>query len=181
MSDGSRVGLTMTKMTEEEAKDLNVPIADRKSFVRMDDAKANLAPEAAKARWFKLIGVSLGNSDQTYPNGDFVQAIEHWDAPTSAFDGLSVPELNAVLDGIEEGPEKGQRYTLTKRGGSQRWAGNVLMRELKRTEKRANIILKTWIENGTLEEREYTNTKRRMPEFGLFVVAAERQGTEVVA
>ena len=41
----------------------------------MDSAKVNIAPPMAKAKWFRLIGVPLGNATELYPNGDIVQTV----------------------------------------------------------------------------------------------------------
>jgi hypothetical protein len=35
---------------------------------------------SGRATWFRLIGVSLGNGTDMYPNGDSMQVVEPWRA-----------------------------------------------------------------------------------------------------
>ena len=65
-------------MSLEDAKALGIDEADRWCYVRVDSAKVNIAPAAATARWFKLVGVPLGNGNIVYPSGDEVQTVEEW-------------------------------------------------------------------------------------------------------
>ncbi|MDQ2763975.1 MAG: helicase RepA family protein, partial [Pseudomonadota bacterium] len=52
LTDSARVGLVMSTMSPEEAEALGIAEEDRLRYVRMDDAKANLAPRAGAAKWF---------------------------------------------------------------------------------------------------------------------------------
>jgi len=47
----------------KEAKKMGITDTLRKWFVRVDDAKANLAPPADKARWFKRVSVQIESGD----------------------------------------------------------------------------------------------------------------------
>src|SRR6185369_11961445 len=81
LTDSARVGLLMTTMSEAEAEQFGVSEDDRLGYVRLDDAKRNMAP-ASKARWFQLRSAKLGNtSNPTYPNGDSVGAVVAWTPP----------------------------------------------------------------------------------------------------
>src|SRR4029079_10737486 len=81
VTDRARVGLLMTTMSPEEAQEFGISDDDRLSYVRLDDAKRNMAP-ASKGRRFHLRSVSLGNThDPLYPNGDSVGAIVPWHPP----------------------------------------------------------------------------------------------------
>jgi hypothetical protein len=70
--------------------------------------------------------------------------------------------LNAVLDQIETGPEAGVRYSPTKQGGSGRWVGLVLMKQLDVTEAQAKHMVKTWLKNGLLTEGKYFDHRRQV-------------------
>jgi hypothetical protein len=72
---------TLTLMSGEEAKLFNLCLGDRRSLIRMDSAKVNIAPPSVSAKWFRLVGVPLGNGNVLYPNGDEAQTIEPWDPP----------------------------------------------------------------------------------------------------
>jgi hypothetical protein len=63
-------------MIEDMTKTFGVGEAERRLLVRMDSAKVNIAPPAAKAAWFKLVGVELGNGTCDNPAGDNVQTSE---------------------------------------------------------------------------------------------------------
>src|SRR5581483_7458080 len=52
--DAARAAFLLGVMTAEEAQNLAVPERERWRHVRLDDAKANLAPRAETARWFRL-------------------------------------------------------------------------------------------------------------------------------
>jgi hypothetical protein len=172
----ARTALTLTAMTTEEAAGFDIPECDRRRHVRLDDAKANLAPPADKARWLRLASVNLGNEDQDYPFGDNVQAIEVW-APPSVWK-MSDAECNATLDVIAAGPGSGVRYTSIRggRGPQNRWAGRVLMRNYGLNETQANKMLVTWLNTGLLEESSYMDPEQRKMRQGLIVNDDRRPG-----
>jgi hypothetical protein len=164
-TDSGRIGLLMTTMSAEEADRFHVPEDERLSYIRLDDAKRNLAA-AAKAKWFRLRPVRLGNTamDPLYPNGDTVAAIAPWQAPQDELATAPNQDLNAALDAIAAGPGDGLRYTATKQGGKgSRWCGNVLCDMFHATEKEASKMLRQWLQSGLLYEDEYRHpTWRRM-------------------
>ena len=63
-----RVAHTLGGMSEKEAKDFGL-VGLHRQYVRLDGAKANLAPAEAAAIWFKKESVNLGQ-------GDFVGVLE---------------------------------------------------------------------------------------------------------
>jgi hypothetical protein len=105
LTDSARVGLVMTTMTTEEGEALGIEEEARLSYVRMDDVKANLAPRAAVARWFKLNHMELGNATDEYPEADQVAVIAAWQPPTP-WAGLDADMLGRIFDRLEEGPAR---------------------------------------------------------------------------
>jgi hypothetical protein len=81
MKDAGRLVYTLTAMSPEEAQALGLSEANRRSLIRMDSAKVNIAPPTVEAKWFRVIGVDIGNATEIYPNGDQVQTIEPWSPP----------------------------------------------------------------------------------------------------
>jgi hypothetical protein len=156
LTDSARVGLLLSTMTEEDAEALGITAEKRLQYVRLDDAKANMAPRAPKATWFHLDTVTLDNADDTYDRGDNVVVIEPWEPP-SVWDKMPEPDCNAALDSIETGLPGGARYTNTRRGGGDRWAGAVLVEMFGMTEGQAAGVIKTWIANGVLVMDTYKN------------------------
>lgn len=59
----ARIAHTMGGLGPKEAKKMGITDTLRKWFVRVDDAKANLAPPADKARWFKRVSVQIESGD----------------------------------------------------------------------------------------------------------------------
>lgn len=174
--DAARSAVLLTPMEREEAAQLDVPEAERWRYVRMDDAKANLAPRGAAARWLRLDTVPLGNATEAYLNGDQVAAVKRWE-PVSPWAGHTVEELNRVLDVIAEGPVKGSRWAPHRRGTVlDRWGGKPLMAILGVSEAMAAVMLATWLRSGLLEAVTYRDPHQRRDRHGLQVVDAKRPG-----
>lgn len=171
----SRCAMMMSGMTDEEAKTLGVPEAERRFLVRFDTgAKVNLTPKPEKARWLRLESVSLDNPSEDYPFGDHVQAITPWDAP-DPFGGLSYQELNDALDRIKAGPAEGGRY-LSKAQGGARWVGNLLATRLGKEPEQVKVILAKWLKSGLLYEETYQCPITRKPRLSVVVDDTKRPG-----
>jgi hypothetical protein len=174
LTDAARAAFLLSVMTAEEAHSLAVPERERWRHVRLDDAKANLAPRSEAARWFRLESVSLGNSTPAYPGGDTVAAIAAW-KPPSPFAGLTAADCNRALDLIAAGPGAGAAYAAWRRGRSgERWAGRVLMREFGLEEGEAARVIAAWMRSGVLEEASYHDGQQRKPRLGVRVIDARR-------
>jgi hypothetical protein len=158
----ARAGFTLTAMTAEEAREFGVPEEERRRHVRLDDAKANLAPPSEKARWFRLDSVQLGNATELYPKGDSVQAIVAWEPP-SIWQDLTPSAINAALDAISAGIGGGRRYTASRagKGGGERWAGRVLTRDHGLNDDQAAKVIATWVRTGLLVEDSYLDPQTR--------------------
>jgi len=174
LTDSARIGLLLSTMTEEEAEALGISDTDRLQYVRLDDAKANMAPRAPKAAWFHLGSVTLNNSDATYSHGDQVGVIEIWE-PENVWDSVSVSEANSILDKIAAGLD-GEPYTDSRRHPATRWAGHVIVRALECTNEQAATIINTWVKNGVLICTEYATDNRKKRK-GLRVDDTKRPGT----
>ena len=108
--DAGRLVYTLAPMSAEEAKAFGIPEAERRCYVRMDKGKVNITPPAAHAKWFKLVGVPLGNGTELYPHGDNVQTVEPWTPPDTWAD-LDADLQNRILDEIDVGLPNGNRYS----------------------------------------------------------------------
>jgi hypothetical protein len=76
--DAIRLGYSLNRMADTDARDLGIDDQDRRGYVRVDSAKVNIAPPSDRATWFKLVGVQLHNQTEVYQNGDVVQTVEPW-------------------------------------------------------------------------------------------------------
>lgn len=170
--DASRAAVTLTTMAGEEAERLGVAEKDRWQYVRVDNAKLNLAPPPDSAVWLHLEGVNLDNATKTH-EADSVQSVTRWEPP-SVWAETTAGDLNAALDMIAQGIEPGVLYTASRRGGGARWAGRVLTKMLSITDGQAAQMITTWMKNELLVEVEYDHPKFRKKVTGVQVVDARR-------
>jgi hypothetical protein len=173
VKDAARIVDTLTPMSREEAQLFNVSDRERKLLIRLDNGKANLTPKAADARWFKLVGVRLGNSTDLYPHGDEVQTVECW-TPPDTWAGLTYHMLNQILSDIDAGLSDSNRYTDGPNVGD-RAAWRVIVKHAPtKTEAQAREIIKIWAKNGVLIRYDYTNPVTRKAAKGFRVDDAKR-------
>jgi hypothetical protein len=81
----------LTAISKEEADRFAIGADERASLIRLDSGKVNLVRRSANARWFKLVGVPLGNKTELYPSGDEIQTVERWPPPTSSRASATLP------------------------------------------------------------------------------------------
>jgi RecA/RadA recombinase len=152
----ARIVATLFSMTEEEATTFKIDVEERSRFIRFDDAKANLSVLHAGARWFEKHSLGLGNAGDGLPE-DEVGVLVPWEAP-DPFKTMTTMEANKILDLLKEGVKEddgrptGDPYSMERRGGSKRWAGNVVQDVLQCDEKAARKVLDAWLKNEVIEE-----------------------------
>lgn len=176
LTDSARIGLVMSVMNEQEAATLGISAEERFRYVRLDDAKMNLAPRAGRATWMHLNHVELENAGGVYASGDHVVVIEPWRSP-GLWDRFTFEQLNAVLDQIASGMPNGVRYSHTKQSG-ERWAGTILLDQLDVTADQAGEMLRQWMANGVVTKTTYRDPVQRKDRVGLFVDDSKRPGME---
>lgn len=164
---GARSVLTLASMTVEEAKAAGIDEKSRRLYVRIDDAKNNMAPPLTKAEWIKLESVSLGNGTPDYPDGDHVQVATKYTLP-GVWEGADTSFEAAALDAIAKGLPDGERYSERSQDG-ERWAGNVLINRFGRSKAQADEILKGWKRQGWIVTMDYLSTKQRKNRKGIVV------------
>ena len=174
LTDSARVGMLMSGMSPEDAESFGIKDAERGRYVRLDDAKANLAPKASKARWFELERVDLENATQDYPNGDHVAAIVSWQPP-SLWASHTGDDLNAVLDKIAMGPKPDIFYAPSRRGrANARWVGQVLIDMLEVEDGQAKQMVAKWLETGLLKVESFRDPETRKQVDGVVVDDSKR-------
>jgi hypothetical protein len=173
MKDGGRLVYTLTTMSTDEAKLFNISEDQRKSYIRMDSAKVNITKASGEAKWFRLIGVRLGNATAQYPNGDEVQTVEPWNPP-DVWAGISGHLLHRILDEIDAGLPDGNRYSDASKA-NERAAWKVVQKHApNKNETQAREIIKTWVKNGVLIGYDYENPVTRKSVRGLRVDPGKR-------
>jgi hypothetical protein len=156
LANASRILKTLVKMTEAEAKKFDLDSQTRKSLVRLDDAKINMA-RAEKASWYKLVSVNIGNPTDDYPHGDNVQAVERWYPPKPATAAKS--HLVEIFQALRDGPEDGEFYSADPR--STAWAANLIEQIAHIPENDAEQLLNDWVKNAVVREEQHYSPKRK--------------------
>jgi AAA domain/Bifunctional DNA primase/polymerase, N-terminal len=170
MKDAWRLVYTLTPMSPEEAQSLGLDDSGRKSLIRMDSGKVNIAPPMTEAKWFRLVGVPIGNGTDLYPAGDTVQTVEPW-TPPDKWAGLG---SYILLSDIDAGLPDGNRYTHGRNAGD-RAAWRVVTKHVPdKSEALAKDVIKAWLATGLLYSEEYENPKTRKPVKGLWVNNTKR-------
>lgn len=109
--DGVRSARYLVRMKQEEADRFGIDPTETHLHFRVENgAKANLAPPG-KATWRRMIGVSLGNGRDLWPDGDNVGVCTEW-TPPDAFEGMTARDLQSVqkaIDAAEEPPKDNER------------------------------------------------------------------------
>jgi hypothetical protein len=173
MKDAGRLVYTLTTMSPEEAQALGLSEADRRSLIRMDSAKVNIAPPTVEAKWFRIVGVDIGNGTDLYPNGDRVQTVEPW-SPPDTFEGMSTVLLNQILTDIEAGTPDCNRYTDAPKA-FDRAAWRVIVKHCPdKSEAAARKIIKTWTMSGLLVRKSYENPATRKTVSGFWIDPVKR-------
>jgi hypothetical protein len=175
MKDGGRLIYTLTTMSADEAQTFGIAEEERRALVRMDSAKVNIAPPMAKAKWFRLVGVPLGNATELYPGGDVVQTVEPW-TPPDLWKDLNIDLVNRILTEIDAGLPNGNRYTNALKADDRAAWKIVIKHTPDKTECQAREIIKTWVKSGLLISEEYENPATRKMVKGLRVDNSKRPG-----
>jgi AAA domain len=174
VKNGARLVYTTTRMATDERKAFGLAEEQAAVLIRVDSAKVNLCP-SSHARWFRLIGIRLGNPNEAYPNGDEVQTVERW-APPDTFAGLTTAKINEILDQIDRGMPDGGRYS-DHSAAKTRAAWRVVQEHARdKNEKQSRLIISTWKENDVLISKPYHDPKRGEETTGLYVNHANRPG-----
>lgn len=168
--DAARLLYTITPMTDAEREQFGLREAERRSLIRLDSAKINIAPPSIEARWFRIVGVPLGNGTELYPHGDEVPTVEPW-TPPDIWTEINITAANDILDQIERGPSEGRRYSAEKQAATtDRAAWRVVQNaHPDLSEKQCKAVIAEWIKSGMIETREYQDAVQRKPRLGLFV------------
>lgn len=156
LASAARSARAFNQMTDAEAAKAGVE--NRRSFFRVDNGKANLAPPSDKATWYHLVGVPLGNGPGG-TDGDVVGVVTQWEWPDPLAD-VSVEMLRAAQRAVAAG---GPWRADTQ---AKDWVGHPIGRAIKvdTTSKagkaKVAALIKTWIATGMFIEVEGKDSKR---------------------
>lgn len=172
--DAARLLYTITPMTDVEREQFGLTEAERRSLIRVDSAKVNIAPPSIEARWFRIVGVPLGNGTDLYPHGDEVPTVEPW-TPPDIWAEISISAANEILDRIDAALADGRRYSAAPQAGEARAVWRVVQSKFPNlSEKQCRNVIATWVKSGVLITDDYDDPIQRRKSTGLFV--AKRPG-----
>jgi hypothetical protein len=158
--NAARVGLTLNRMTTNEAEKFGIKEqAERRAIFRVDNGKPNRSP-AGNAQWFKIESVDLGNATPQRPS-DYVGAVTTWQPP-DPFDNVTPEHLRQVQALVADGD-----YRTSEQ--AKDWVGNAVAEIIgldlddPAEKRKAKSIFKTWEANGRFktEMRKDGNRKDR--------------------
>jgi hypothetical protein len=96
--DASRIAITVTRMTAEEATKYGIDQEEKNSYVRLDNGKSNYSP-LKPLGWYRLQGYQI-------PNGEYVAAAMPWQLP-SVLEAISTETaIKILLDMTRRPPEE---------------------------------------------------------------------------
>jgi hypothetical protein len=173
MKDAGRLIYTLTPMSESEADRFEIAEEERRSLIRVDSGKVNIAKPSTAATWFRIVGVPLGNASELYPKGDEVQTVEVW-LPPDTWADMDIKLLNRILTDINNGLPDGNRYTDGPNADEREAWKVVVKHAAHKSAAQAKEIIKKWVSDGVLKVDEYTNPKTRKKVNGLKLAARMR-------
>lgn len=158
--DAVRAAVSLATMTQEEAKVLGVDPADHWQYVRMDNAKLNVAKRPDQTIWFHLDDIPL-------MNGENVGVIRRW-YPTPPAAEQAVYTVQMCLKEIDAGVD-GELFTRKMTRAKDRWGGAPIMKHFGCDEDGAKQQLNAWLQERVLAEVTYFNDKTGRKSSGLKV------------
>jgi hypothetical protein len=150
--DAARSNRVLNVMSTDEATGAQVKPEQRKSYFRAGDGKANMAPPAESATWFKIVSVPLYNDEVDHgAPGDFVGVVTSWQLP-GVFAGVTT-------DAHQEC--KLQSSSWAKNAGADDWPGRAIAKVLEiDLDEGACCEAPSWLKSGALVEVDRPDPKR---------------------
>lgn len=176
---GARVIMMMSQMSVDDAKKWGVAEDMRRRYVRIDDAKANLAPVLG-AEWVFLESVWLDNGNEEYPEGERVQVARLWspEDPVAALEDAGRADLLAALAaGGGNGEPYTRHQTVRSDGAVDRCVFSMMKERFGYDKGPAQALLNSFMRQGLVVETD-VRTKKGMRK-GL-VVTYKPEGDEGV-
>lgn len=149
-----RSARVLNRMSKDEGE--RAGVGNHRSYFRVDNGKANLAPPADDTTWREIVNEDL-------PNGDSIGVVKPWTWP-GPLDGLTVNDLVSVQRRIAEGHWR-------ENAQAKEWVGiavaEVLDLDLDHEADKAKVkgCIKAWLATGALNIEEGEDAKRNRRKF----------------
>lgn len=151
----ARVAHTVLPMSTSDAENLGIPAEDRRWYVRLDDAKGNMAPPPDGATWFRWQSVALFNGPLG-TDGDEVGVLEPWDAPDVR--ALVGPSVAVAIWG-----EVNDRWQAREPFGKigERALSKHMVNNYGLSKKTATALIDDWLKNGIVVWAKFDASNNR--------------------
>jgi hypothetical protein len=142
----ARSARALNAMTKDEAA--KAGIETPRSFFRVDNCKANMAPPADRSTWRRLVSVSLGNGRGAI-RGDSVGVVTAWTWPDPS-QAITPDDIQAVQEAIAAGEWRESTQ-------ASNWAGKAIASVLRldladlSAKSAVRVLLRKWIDDGILK------------------------------
>jgi hypothetical protein len=116
--------MMVARMTPDDAKQFKAVLpSELWRYLRIVDAKTNLAPPAGDAQWYQLVSIELPNAEPPiYPNGDSVQVVDKVDLAQLCASGVSrAIEDTAKRAILKAAHSANPPFSPSSQGGSNRY------------------------------------------------------------
>lgn len=155
----ARSARVLNVMSEEQASQAGVE--RRRSYFRVENGKANMAPPPEESDWYRFVSVDLENGESGL--GDNVGVVVAWDWP-NPFDGVSTHDVQRVQQEVDAGS---YRENIQARD----WVGHAVARVLKldlddkHAKAKVKSLIRTWIKNDVLTVEMRPDHRRELRPF----------------
>jgi hypothetical protein len=157
----ARSARVLNPMTREEAE--RAEVERPRTYFRVDNGKANLAPPPDRSEWFHLASVSLENGPAgSFDMSDHVAVVEPWEWP-DPMANVSVADLRKAQAATADGKWRENPQAAD-------WIGKPIAAALGITLDKAGTakvkaMLKMWVANGMFVVVQDTDEKRNKRSF----------------
>lgn len=155
-----RSARVLNGMSQEEAEKAGVD--KPRTFFRVQNGKANLAPPPDNADWYQLVSVSLDNGGGHLP--DLVAVATPWEWP-DAMEDVGVADLRKVQMLVNAGEWRDNVQTKEKWVGCAVAQVMKLDHEDKAARTKISGMLKVWFKTGMLKRVERPDARREIRTF----------------
>jgi hypothetical protein len=162
----ARIVRTLFSMSEKDAERIGIPPEERHRWVRLDDAKANLALASGQARWFERVSVTIANGEEV---GVLVPGDPAPASPQRASDETIEA---ALIEAIGEAWRAGHPFSDHPRA-KERYAPAIVARALPCAQHAVEDVLVRLMTGGVIR-RELVNPRTKS--FGLRVTSLDERG-----
>lgn len=175
LRDGSRALRMLTRMSAEEAKQLNIEEKMVPFLIGEFNGKSNFDPGAGGMQWYRTISVGLDNETEQFA-ADSVGVVTSY-RPPDLLDGISQEQCFTAWKQIKHLPQESMRYNPQASG----WMGYAIAPALGlSTADKARIskILFTWERGGVIAREDIPDGKKgRLTPYYRFVEMPEKEKT----